>query len=119
MIPEGSSIQYLYINNDDNLVFGSFGEDKSDFAGTSVKSLDDYLDIQHDNAKGDPSSIKEDNGMRYFDYTASNNGQTFKYFSTAFESEDEYYFVQFYTMDYLYSLYEDDFIKWAHTIKEA
>ena len=119
LIPEGSTIQCLYVNSDDNLVFGAFGEEKSLFEGTYVSSLNDYLNVQHDNAKGEASEIKEDNGLRYFDYTASNEGSTFTYFSTAFESDDEYYFVQFYTMDYLYSLYEDSFLNWAHTVRKA
>lgn len=122
LIPEGSSTKYYYINGDGSVAFGALNEEKSGFEGTAVKSLDDYLQVQHDNSKGDVTSdIKEDNGLKYFDYEANGSSDTltFKYFSTAYESEDNYWFVQIYTTDDLYPRYEQEFISWAHTVTEA
>ena len=122
MIPDDSDIKYFYANGDLDVAFVALSENKSDFEGTKVTSLEDYLEVQHDNSKGgdNTSEIKEDNGLKYFDYEAEGtNGTIYKYFSTAFESDDYYWFVQFYTSKEQYSKYESKFLQWSRTVTEA
>ena len=121
MIPDDSDIKYFYANGDLDVAFVALSENKSDFEGTKVTSLEDYLEVQHDNSKGgdNTSEIKEDNGLKYFDYVSSSGSTSFEYFSTAYDIGDSYWFVQFYTMEDDYPSHEQDFIKWAHTVTEA
>ena len=121
LIPSDSDIKCYYTNTQEELAFAALNEDKSDFAKTKVQSLDDYLEVQHTNSKGSVTSeIKEDNGLKYFDYEAEGtNGTIYKYFSTAFESDDYYWFVQFYTTKEQYSKYESKFLEWSHTVTKA
>ncbi len=121
LIPSDSDIKCYYTNTQEELAFAALNEEKSDFAKTKVQSLDDYLEVQHTNSKGSVTSeIKEDNGLKYFDYEAEGtNGTIYKYFSTAFESDDYYWFVQFYTTKEQYSKYESKFLEWSHTVTKA
>lgn len=121
LIPEESEISYLYANGAMNVAFVALTEQKSDFEGTKVKSLDDYLQTQHDNSKGgeNTSEIIEDNGLKYFVYVTTPETTPFKYFSTAYETDDAYWFVQFYTTEELYPSYQQNFLKWAHTVTKA
>lgn len=121
LIPSDSDLKCFYIHSLESLAFAALSEKKSDFEKTKVQSVDDYLDVQRDNSKGSiTSDIKEDNGLRYFDYEADgSNGEVYKYFSTAFGSDDNYWFVQFYTTKDKYAKYESQFLKWSHTVTKA
>lgn len=124
LLPEDSDMEYLFTDRNQTIAVVALKELKSEFKGTEVKSLDDYLKVQRDNSKGIFTSvINEDNGLKYFEYTALSNALkesvTYEYFSTAYETDDEYWFIQITTLEDNYKSLQSDFIKWAHSITKA
>ena len=86
---------------------------------SSEYSVDQYLALQRLNANSKAenlSDIQEKNGRKYFDYTVTSNGFTFKYFSTAYVSSDAYWLVQYFCFADEYDEHLDTFLEWAETV---
>ena len=122
-IPEDSDIQYMAMNKAKDIGIVAFSESAGVCASGGINSLDDYIQFQHDNSKGlVVSVIKDNNGQKYFDYTAVNTEDTnnilnFKYYTTAFENGGNYWFLQIYCLQSDYGSHEADFLKWADSVR--
>lgn len=73
-------------------------EDKKD-VGALAKDLATYADLLlKANAKYSPEPIKQVNGRPVFEYSTEINGTNYSYYTTAFESENAFWMVQFYSL---------------------
>lgn len=109
----------VYASND--LVVMIIREDKSTFAEVNLDpnmTLKQYADII---AKGisTPPTIKEDNGLIYFEFINSVDNVDYKYFACVFVSEEAFWLVQFGTTVEKYSANREDIVKYAKTITIA
>ena len=93
-------------------------EDKDYFGDTD---LDDYAELVLDANKNigrDVGDLHRKDGIPLFEYEFTNDssGQTFKYYTTMFESEEAFWLVQFtcYTEDYKSMI--SKFHKWARSV---
>lgn len=61
--------------------------------------------------------LSEDDGVEYYEYSYLDIGlDAFKYFNTAYESDDAFWLVQFFCTEDDYDSNKADFIKWAKTV---
>lgn len=102
---------------------------KSEVDENNEYSAYDYLVAQHSNLpdsvmdnqvlmspEGEPI-FSEVDGINYFEYTYLNlSEESFKYFNTAYESDDAFWLVQFACAVDDYDSNKSDFIKWAKTV---
>ncbi|MCL1822866.1 MAG: hypothetical protein FWG44_01565 [Oscillospiraceae bacterium] len=79
-------------------------------------SLREYAEMVMD-ANRKSGSVKEKDGLVYFEYTDSNQGQRFSYFATVFRGKDAYWLVQFFCEEKNYDKLQKDFIKWAQSVE--
>ena len=93
-------------------------EDKERFS--SEYTANQYLSLQRANANSKAKSIseiQEKNGRKYFDYSATNNNLTFKYFSTTYVSSKAYWMVPCFCFADDYDEYFDTFLEWTDSVK--
>ena len=120
LIPEGSDITAAITDKFDNIGLLFVEESISSFEGSAVESLDDYLEAQLSFSTGeDISSIQEKNGIKYFTYTFYNEelDYTYKYYTTAIETETSYWSLQGFCMVNQYDNYEPKFESWFKSIQ--
>ena len=110
----------MIADKDENIAIALFSEKISVFEGTQIGSVDDYLQLQHDNSKGIfVSVIQTDNNIKYFEYTNADldSGNNFEYLTTALSSSDSYWLVQAFCLQDQYKTLKPDFLKWISSIK--
>lgn len=92
------SIDRMVASPTERIAFCAIREEKSPFEGSEITSVEAYLQFQHDNSKGkNVTAIKNETGIPYFEYEYTNGNQTFRYFTTAMESDSAYYTLQCFT----------------------
>ena len=85
----------LYGSDEHNCAVAIRREDKKD-VGALAKDLATYADLLlKANAKYSPGPIKQVNGRPVFEYSTEINGTNYSYYTTAFESENAFWMVQF------------------------
>lgn len=120
LIPEGSDVDMIITDALDNVGLMFIEEPLTNFAGSEISSLDDYLSWQHDNVPGtNVSEITEADGTKSFTYTFLNTdlGYTYKYYTTAKASETAYWTIQGFCLESQYDANEANFIRWINSIK--
>ena len=94
-----------------------------------INSASDYLRLQFENMPEDVQSnnvivdtegnsvLFEEDGVEYYEYTDFDLlSDSYKYLSTAYESDDAFWLVQFCCDVDDYDSNKADFIKWAKTV---
>lgn len=120
LLPEDSAVSTMITDRLNSVGLTFVKEQKSTFEGTYVQSVDDYLSVQHDNTPtGNASDIKTIDGMKYFEYTYENEslGLTYKYFTTATETTDQYWTMQGFCLESRYESMKEKFVKWLSSVK--
>lgn len=120
LIPEGSDVDMIITDAQDNVGLMFIEEPLTNFAGSEISSLDDYLSWQHDNVPGtNVSEITEADGTKSFTYTFLNTdlGYTYKYYTTAKASDTAYWTIQGFCLESQYDANEANFIRWINSIK--
>lgn len=120
LLPAESDVKVMITDKSNNVGLMFVQEPLSDFEGSDISSLDDYIKLQHDNINGENASeIKEINGMKYFTYTFHNKdlGYTYEYFTTATKTDTDFWAMQGFTLQNMYDDYEADFAKWLSSVK--
>lgn len=120
LIPEGSDVDMIITDALDNVGLMFIEEPLTNFAGSEISSLDDYLSWQHDNVPGtNVSEITEADGTKSFTYTFLNTdlGYTYKYYTTAKASDTAYWTIQGFCLESQYDANEANFIRWINSIK--
>lgn len=127
-LSDNTDIITSFSNDNETIAIFVIKELKSDLDG--INSASEYLQVQCDNMPDGVISgdkifkdtegnyiLDEDDGVEYFEYTNINIGSdSFKYLSTAYESDDAFWFVQFTCAVDDYDSNKADFIKWAKTV---
>ena len=102
----------------ERIAFCAIREEKSPFEGSEITSVEAYLQFQHDNSKGkNVTAIKNETGIPYFEYEYTNGNQTFRYFTTAMESDSAYYTLQCFTPTDEYDSYKDRILNWMRNVR--
>lgn len=104
----------------DTMVIG-LKETKSSLEPLNLTSVDEYLDVLRTNNASRAQEMfdtTEEDGVRFFEYTFFNTSYNleYKYFTTAVESDDAYWMVQFATTSTNYDANKSNFIEWAKSI---
>ena len=120
LIPEGSDVDMIITDAQDNVGLMFIEEPLTNFAGSEISSIDDYLSWQHDNVPGtNVSEITEADGTKSFTYTFLNTdlGYTYKYYTTAKASDTAYWTIQGFCLESQYDANKANFIRWINSIK--
>ena len=125
-LSDNPDITTVFSNTNGTIAILAIKELKSEI---DVNSASDYLQLQCDNLPEgvipgntlkDPKGnyiLSENDGVEYFEYTDLNIGSdSFEYLSTAYESDDAFWLVQFTCASDEYASNKSDFIKWAKTV---
>ena len=117
-IPAGSGITTMVASPTERIAFCAIREEKSPFEGSEITSVEAYLQFQHDNSKGkNVTAIKNETGIPYFEYEYTNGNQTFRYFTTAMESDSAYYTLQCFTPVDEYDSYKDRILNGMRNVR--
>lgn len=79
-------------------------------------TLDEYMQVVIQNNGGN-EEIMHENDLTYVEYEEEIDGETYYYFVTVFKGEDSFWVVNFFSLASNKSTYQDDFVKWAQSIK--
>ena len=112
LIPDDSDIDSIITDKKNNVLVTLLKEKISVFEDTGVKTVDDYLNLHHESAKGtNVSEIEEKNGEKYFTYEVLNEdlGYTYKYLTICRKSDSHYWVLQGGALKSSYDDYEDTF----------
>ncbi len=88
-IPAGSGITTMVASPTERIAFCAIREEKSPFEGSEITSVEAYL----------------------------NGNQTFRYFTTAMESDSAYYTLQCFTPTDEYDSYKDRILNWMRNVR--
>lgn len=116
-LPEGFEIANyegydLVLENEDVIVF-LCAENKASLGGDI--DFETYVNLLHQaNADKNPSEIYDNDGVPYFTFEYEVSGTELLYFLTAYEGEEDFWFVQFVCVAEDYEpLYEDMFLEYS------
>lgn len=85
---------------------------------TGDESVDVYAEaVRESNSASDMSDIFHEDGVTYVEYTAENDGETFKYFAAMYKGSDAFWLVQFACDESAYEEYKPYFIDWAKSVE--
>ena len=79
-------------------------------------TLDEYFELIKTN-NGSDWELKEDEGLKYFDYSTQVNGKDMSYMGTILKGTDAFWLVQFSCESGNFADKKADFLKWAKSIK--
>lgn len=68
------------------------------------------------NQYSESSTVEQKDGLIYFEYEATSDGEDFYYFSTIYRTEDAFWVIQFSTKQEDADKMQDDFIEWAKSV---
>lgn len=128
-LSDNPDVTTTFSNSARTIAIFAIKELKSEINENDEYSAYDYLKMQYSNLpdgvvsnqiltspEGEPV-LSEDSGINYFEYTYLNlSEESFKYFNTAYESDDAFWLVQFVCAVDDYDSNKADFIKWAKTV---
>lgn len=105
--------------NSKNIAVFTIKESFSLIDGFEDYTIEQYADIVIKNNNKDPESLKQENGLTYFEYSFlnPNDNVTYYYLTTLYKSDDAFWMVTFSCNDKQQEKYRETFIDWAKEVK--
>lgn len=103
-----------YYMSEDALVF-TLKEEFTLLEGFSDYTLNEYCQLVIDNGQK-AATIQTEDGLTYFVFDNSANGNDYSYFCTVYKATDAFWLVQFACLKEDYDKFADKFKEWAKTV---
>ena len=83
--------------------------------GSKNMSVDEYAQLVNEN-NGNKGTVKKENGVVYFEYSAVSDGKKYHYVVTMHKGPDAFWLVQFCTLETDKDTFRDRIFKWAASV---